>query len=190
MFSESGVFGGIAQTRWERNLLAQRDAGGFGETAQQGSIKNSRSNGHDANTVAGDFARDRQGHAHDATLGGRVRGLTDLAIKCRDRSRVDNHTALAPRVWLVFSHSRNGQANSVKGANQIDADDFLEASQAVNTGFADDFLSNADTRAVDQNMQATALLNSGAHRRLDRLFVGNICLRKKNGSPALTQFCG
>ena len=42
-------------------------------------------------------ARDRQGHADDAALGGRIGGLADLAVLGRDRGGVDDRAALAVR---------------------------------------------------------------------------------------------
>src|SRR5216684_3660981 len=53
----------------------------FGKPAEQGCIEDARGDGHHTNAVAGQIARDWQGHADDAALRGRVGGLADLAVE-------------------------------------------------------------------------------------------------------------
>ncbi len=101
MFRQGGVLAGATEARGEWHLLAERNAGGFRQSAEQWSIENTGGDGHDADAVAGQVARDGQRHTHDAALRRRVGCLTDLSIEGCHRGSVDNYAALATRVGLV-----------------------------------------------------------------------------------------
>jgi hypothetical protein len=68
---------------------------------------------------AGQFARHRQGHADHATLGGRIRGLTDLAFVGGDAGGVDDHAALAVFARRVVLHDLGGGLGHVEAADQV-----------------------------------------------------------------------
>ena len=67
---------------------------------------------HDADADAREVARDRQRHADDAALGGRVGGLADLAVEGGDRRGVDDDAALAVGERLEPGHRGRRRAGS------------------------------------------------------------------------------
>src|SRR5690349_12736231 len=141
MLCQSGILVGAAEARGKWHLLAERGSRRFGQARQHWCVEDARGNTNYSNTIAGQLARNWQGHAGDSRLGGGVGRLADLAIERRDRRSGDDHAALALVVWLVLGHARRREPDGVEGANQVDPNHALEARQLKRTLFAEHLLS-------------------------------------------------
>src|SRR5258706_7003267 len=178
MLRQGCIFVRAAKARWERPLLAERNARGFRQIAQQWSIENTGSNGHHANAIAGQVSRYWQSHANNTPLGGRVRCLPDLAVKGRDGSGIDNYTAFTTFVRRILRHCRRCQSDGIKRTYQVDVDDSGESGKAGWPALAQDSFSNSDSRAVDQDMQTTKFIDRCPYCGLHRFFIRDVCLHK------------
>src|SRR5438876_164894 len=72
------------------------------------------------------LASERQRHGDDATFGGRVGGLSDLAVKCSNRGGAHDDAAFATGRRFIYRHRRRGEPDHVERADQIDLDDARE----------------------------------------------------------------
>jgi hypothetical protein len=104
---------------------------------------------HDADAIAGEFARDRQRHADNAALGRGVGGLADLAVEGRDACGVDDDAAL-------FAFRRGGVQTRrkfrqhIEGAKEIHIDDLREVLQRDRGPVAvDDLSGRPNAGAID-----------------------------------------
>jgi len=81
----------------------------------------------DADALAHQIARDRQGHADHPALRRRIGGLADLAILGRDRGGVDDRAALAKPVERIERHHPGGRlGDAAERADEVDLDDPVE----------------------------------------------------------------
>src|SRR5437773_6008500 len=99
MFCQGRVLIGPAQARWERHLLAQREAGRLRQTGQHRRIENTGGNGHHPNAIASKLTCNGQRHTDNTTFGGGVGRLANLTIKRCNRGSIDNNASLATFVW-------------------------------------------------------------------------------------------
>src|SRR5207244_3580930 len=81
-----------AETLRKRHLLAERGADRIGQGGEKRRVEDPGRDRHDADPELGEVACDRERHADDAALRGRIGGLADLAVEGRDRGRVDDAT--------------------------------------------------------------------------------------------------
>jgi hypothetical protein len=141
------------------------------------SVDQSGRDGVHADTRRRQVAGDRQGQTHDATLGGRVGGLADLAVEGRDAGDVDDRAALACVGQLVAAHGGGGQPDAVERADQVDGEHLLVGVQVVRrvelAVLADGPLGPADAGRVDQGTQR-AEVDGGVDRVQDLIGVGDV----------------
>src|SRR6266436_3887814 len=149
---EGAVLGGTAQAWREGHLLAERDAGRLRQSREQGSVEEPRRDGAYANAELRQISGDRQRHADDAALGGRVGGLAYLSVEGRDGGGVDHDAAFAFLVGLIPGHVRGGEPDAVEGADQVDLDHSREDREIGGAALAVGLLGCADARAVDQHV--------------------------------------
>ncbi|MCO5556213.1 hypothetical protein L7F22_009759 [Adiantum nelumboides] len=124
----------------------------------------------DPDAEVGQVAGDRQGHADDAALGRRVRGLPDLALERRDRGGVDDDAAVAVD-RLGLRDPLRGEADHVERADQVDVDDLGEVGQRERAVLADGLDAVADAGAVHRDADRTELfggVEGGGHLLLVR----------------------
>ena len=97
--------------------------------AIDGGVDEARSDGVDPYTDSRQVPGDGKRHAHDAALGGRVGGLSDLTVEGRSRSHIHYRTPLSVVVQrLSRRHGPGGPTEHVERANQVDPDHELEPS--------------------------------------------------------------
>src|SRR6266516_368221 len=99
MFCQGCILIRSAQARWERHLLAQREAKLFRQTSQQRRIEKAGSDGHHPNAVASKLTRDGQRHTDNTTFGGRVGRLPDLTLKRGRGGSIDNNASPPTFIW-------------------------------------------------------------------------------------------
>src|SRR5262249_55565992 len=142
-------------------------------------IKNARSNGHDANAMGSKLAGDRQGHAGDPGLGGRVRGLADLAFEGGDRSSVNDHTPFALGIRRVLYHEASCEAYDIERPDQVDLDDTLKALQGYWSLPANDPFRSGDPGTIDHNVETAKPLLHLGQGALNIPTLGDVHLNKK-----------
>ena len=117
----------------------------------------------DANADSRKVTGDRQGHADDAALRGRVGALSDLAVERGGGRHVDDGAAAAvvvDRVGLGHRSSRAGQ--HVERADQVDPDHELERVQVERLVVAVDRATGVpDAGGVDERTKRTHLRGGG-----------------------------
>jgi len=166
VLGQGGVLFGTAQAGWEGYLLAQGEARFFRQSGHHGRLKDAGGNGHNANAAAGQVAGDGQGHTHHAPFGGGISSLPHLAIKGGHGGSVDDDAAFTRFVGLACGHNGRCQANDVKGADEVNLNDFGKCVERVRTVAANDFGGNGDTGAVDDALETAELGNGRIHRPL------------------------
>src|SRR5215510_14984142 len=176
VFGQRRVFRRIAEPWRERDLRAERFPHVFRQPGEQRSVEQARRDGYDADAQAGEVAGDRQRHSDDPAFRRRIRRLADLAVEGRDRGRVDDHAAFAPGVRLLRRHSRRGESDDVESSDQIDLNDSFERRERMRSFLADGPLGDADAGAIDRAAQNAEGGDGRAHRALDALFIGYVCL--------------
>mmetsp|Transcript_6315 Transcript_6315/g.25625 ORF Transcript_6315/g.25625 Transcript_6315/m.25625 type:complete len:609 (+) Transcript_6315:468-2294(+) len=172
---ELGVVLRPAQAAREGHAGRQRVLHLLGHAEQHRRAEDARRDRHVADAVAGQVARDRQGHADDAALGGRIGRLANLAVVGRDRGGRDQHAALTGGLGLVLGHGLGGQTDHVEAANQVDRDRLREAGQRMGTVLADGLDRGCDARAVHEAHQL-AQARGGGHGRLAVGLLADIAL--------------
>ena len=120
---------------------------------------------HHADAVARELAGDRQRHADEPALRGRVRRLPDLPVERRHRRGVDDHAALAFGVRRCLRHRVGGKPRHVERADQVDVDRARETRERVRPVLAEHLLAVHDAGAVDEPVQSAA---EAVDRRGDR----------------------
>jgi hypothetical protein len=152
-----------AQARRERDRRGQRLLHGLGQLLHQRRLEQARRDRADADAVLREVARQRQRHAHEAGLAGRVGLLADLAVERGHRRRQHHHAAFAAFERRLRGDARRRQPNDVVGADEVDADDALEVLQRRRLPvLADDAPGGADAGDVHDDAR-------GAVRRLGAL---------------------
>src|SRR5437764_919368 len=94
LLRQQRVLAGSTKTWWERHLLAERDTGRLRQACQKRSIKETRGNRHHTNTIGCEVTGNRQCHADNPALRGRVCCLSDLTIERSHRGCVDDDATL------------------------------------------------------------------------------------------------
>src|SRR5450830_323998 len=128
-FGQLGVFDGLAQALGEGHRGGQ---GGFhvlGRALQQRGVEDAGQDGVDADALVHQVARDRQGHAHDAGLGGGVGGLADLTVLRGHRGGVDDGAPVAVGQRGQGEHAGSRLGDAAEGTHQVDLDDAVEVGQ-------------------------------------------------------------
>ena len=104
------------------------------------------------------------GERHDAGLGGRVVGLPGLGPPAEDRCVVDDDAA-AP-----LHHVAKRRAGHPEGSGQGDPQDRVP----LIVGHVDDVRGAAESRVVDQHVDATQLRDRRVDQTLDLLLLGDV----------------
>src|SRR6185312_4311919 len=170
---EAAIFGGVTEPRGMRHLRAEALARFLVETHQQRREEQAGRDGVDADLLAGEIARRRQGQADHAALRGRIGDLADLAFIGCDARRVDDDAALlADR--LGRDAALREQAQAVERADQIDIDDAREFRQRIDAVAADDALRAAYAGAIHQDARDAMRAFRFRDRGLDRFLVGDV----------------
>ena len=117
-----------------------------GSASKQRRVEQARRDGVDADAELGELARRRQRQRGDAALGGRIGGLSDLALEGGHRRGRDDDAALAVGERLDGLHVGGGQPHHVEGADEVDLDDALEVVERHRPVAADDALGRARCR--------------------------------------------
>ncbi len=121
-------------------------------TGQHRGFEQTRRDGHDPHTEFRQFARCRQGQAGDAALGCAIGTLTDLAVECGNRGRIDNDTALAVFSDRLFlGHVIGGEVQDRIAADEVDFDHLAEAGKVGWAFTTDDPLTGRNTGTVDHD---------------------------------------
>ena len=144
------------------------------QIGQQRRQEQARRNGQHANAELRQFARDRQRHRDDAALGGRIGGLTDLAVIGGNRGGRDHDAALAGRQRLQLRHLRRRKPQHVEGADQVDLDHPVEIGKRHRAVAADHALGDADAGAVDQHARRAMRLGGRGDRGFRRGRIGDV----------------
>src|SRR6266508_3236719 len=183
MGRQRSILGRAAEAGREGDLLAQRDARGLGQPRQHRCFENARRDRDDADAHFGQIARDGQSHADDAALGGRVGGLTDLAVEGGHRRRIDDHPALAFLIGLILGHVRRGQPDAVESADQIDLDGAREGREVGRPALAKGLLGRADAGAVDEDVNGAEARDRRVERDRDLIRAGHVARREHRVLP-------
>eukprot|EP01022_Parablepharisma_sp_SALTPOND_P035227 TRINITY_DN945_c0_g1_i1.p1 TRINITY_DN945_c0_g1~~TRINITY_DN945_c0_g1_i1.p1 ORF type:complete len:1221 (+),score=475.85 TRINITY_DN945_c0_g1_i1:429-4091(+) len=169
------IFLGLAQALGEGDGGGQRLLHFFGQLVEQRGQEQARSDGHHADAVLRQVARQRQCHGGDATLGGGIAGLPDLAIEGRHRGGGHDHAALAFGQWFGVGHAGGHQADHVEGADQVDVDDAAEVVQRDGAAIlAHHAAGAADAGAVDQDARHAIGCLGGLQGRFHGGGVGDV----------------
>src|SRR2546425_6739221 len=158
-------FRGTAETRREGYLLAERGADRIGQGREKRGVENAGRDRHHADPELGEVARNRERHAHNAALRGRVGSLADLAVEGRDRRGIDDDPALTLGPWGVLRHERGAESDAVEGADEVHLDDAGELFELRRTRSPDGFHRRADASAVDEHVEAAEAVPSGLEGR-------------------------
>jgi hypothetical protein len=100
---------------------------------------------------AGQLACDRQRHGMDATLGGGIGSLADLAVEGCNGSGRDDHAAFAISQRLELGCAVREQTQHVEAADQVDLDDLAEQVEIMRAVASGDPDSGCNTGAIDQD---------------------------------------
>src|SRR3954452_4885228 len=136
LLDQRRVLARVAEAARVRHLLAQRVLRLLRQTLEHRRQEQPRCDGDDPDQLVGEVARDRQRHADDAALGGRVRSLSDLPLERGDRRGVDDDPALAV-YRLGGQDPLGGQPDDVERADQVHADDPAELLERQHPVLAD-----------------------------------------------------
>ena len=119
------VFIGQAQAFGKRHRCRQRLFHVVWGGLQQGRVEDARQDGVDPNALTHQVPRNRQGHAHDGRLAGRVTRLTYLPILCRHRRGVDDGATFAVQ-QVQAHHAGRRLGDAPEGPHQVDLNDAVE----------------------------------------------------------------
>ncbi len=150
VLGQLGIVLGRTQAAGKGDAGGQRVLHLLRHAKQHGRAEDAGSDGHVADAVASQVARDRQGHADHAALGGAVGGLADLAVVGGHRGGGDHHAAFAGGFRLVLAHGVGSQTDHVEAAHQVDHDGLAEGGQGVGAVLAHGLFGRCDACAVDQ----------------------------------------
>ena len=165
---------GLPEPVRERNRGGERILRLLRQAAEQRRQEQAGRDGEHTDAELRKLARDRQGHADDAALRGRIGGLPDLAVIGRDRSGVDHDAALAACKRLQLRHRRCRKPQHVEGADQVDLDNPLEIGKRVRRVAADHALGNTDAGAIDQHARRAVRLGGLRDGSLRRGGIGDV----------------
>ncbi len=152
-FDQGRVFLGPSQTLRKRHHLSQRRLHLGRHAHEHRRLENAGRDGHDADTVPREIARQRQGHAGDASLGSGISCLAYLPVERRHRSGIDDYASFAIFQRRLLGHHGGGKAGEVEAANQIDVDHPLEKLQGMGALLAQRARSRGDAGATHRHPQ-------------------------------------
>src|SRR3569623_1697399 len=177
---ETGIFFGPAEPLRERHLQRQRIAYLLGGGLQQRRVEGAGQDRVDADSLAHQVARDRQGHADDARLGRGIGGLANLAVLGRDRRRADDRAARIVLQRIEREHPRGRFGDAPERADQIDLDRAIERLDREMTDLAGFAIAlgrlgrAADPGAVDQDPLLAVRRARMGEGRIDLLLGGDV----------------
>src|SRR5690606_34648561 len=176
---EDGVEGGgggvgAAGAGGEGNRGRQRLLHLFGHPVHHRRPEDAGGDGVDADAEAGEVARHRQGHGDDATLGGGVGGLPDLALVGGDAGGVDDHAALAVLAGLVVLHHRRRGFRHVEAAHPVDHHGRLELRQRHRRFGSQHAVRTDDAGAVHHDVEPPHGLGGGRDAGRHAVLAGDV----------------
>ena len=154
-----------------------------GKRGQQRRLEEAGGDRDDPDLPAGELAGDRQRHADDAALGGRVGRLADLALEGGDRGRVDEHPPLLVH-RVERGHRRGRHPDHIERADEVDLDDLAERRQRHRRAvLADHPGGRPDAGAADHHPQRPEP-GRQVHRGRDGVRIGDVRRRELAAEPA------
>src|SRR5215216_298215 len=174
-----------AKPRRERYLLAKGLLRLLGERREHRRLEDAGGYRYHPYTARGKFAGHRERERDDASLGGGVCGLPDLAVVGSDARGIDDHPALAVLARLVLGKFDGSETDDVEGAHEVYLDRLREKPQVVDAVLPDDLGSRADPGAVYDPVQGTEGFHHPINRILHVSFVRDVGTDKLSAAPDL-----
>mmetsp|Transcript_6471 Transcript_6471/g.14938 ORF Transcript_6471/g.14938 Transcript_6471/m.14938 type:complete len:219 (+) Transcript_6471:162-818(+) len=158
MLDHESVLVGAAQTRRVGDRGRQGDPGLLWERLQQRCQEQTGRNGVHADAKLGEVTSDRQGHANDRPLRGRVSDLAHLAVHGRDRGCVDDDTPLVLRVHFPGCHTLGRETHDIEGSDQVHINHLAEQVKGVGALlWVVDLLCDPNARTVHSDIERAPL---------------------------------
>ena len=185
MWSASAANSSGRPRRWGKGTcLAERDANRIGQGGEQRRLEDAGRDGHDADPQLREIARDRQRHADDAALRGRVGGLADLAVEGRDRGGIDDDTPRSPSAVGVFLAMMAATSRmQLKVPMRFTWMTRVNSSSLAGPALPKVFIGGADAGAVDEHVDAAQAIGGGLESRADLVGAGDVGRREHRLRP-------